>query len=79
MRWLLAFCAWALPQESETERILAEFRSARPAETQLGLFRHDWAPTFEAAKKRAAAERRPVFLVAVQNLNGYDNLYTGHC
>lgn len=66
-------------QDGEAERILEKFSRVKPAEKDLAFFAHDWAPSLAGAKARAAKEGRPVFLVVVGNLNGYDNLYTGRC
>jgi hypothetical protein len=66
-------------QGSESDRVLDRYRAARPSEAALAFYRHDWARNFDEAKARAAKEGKPIFLVTVSNLNGYDNLYTGHC
>jgi hypothetical protein len=65
--------------DAEADRILDRFRAARPADGQLSLYRNDWAPSLAEARERAGKEGRPIFLVCIGNLNGYDSLYTGHC
>ena len=73
-------CALALlAQEGETDRILRKVREARPSDDALAIYRHDWAPTWEEARSRAAKEGRPVFLVVNTNISGPTNFYTGHC
>jgi hypothetical protein len=67
------------PQESDVQRVTEKFRKALPTDEKLQIYRHDWAGSLEAAKARAAREGRPIFLVTVGNLNGYDNIYTGFC
>ncbi len=79
MRTLLALAGFLAVQDGGTAKILEKYSAARPAERELAFFRHDWEPSYEKAKERAAREGRPIFLVAISNLNGYDNLYTGHC
>ena len=66
-------------QDGEAERVLEKFARVKPGEKDLAFFAHDWAPSLAEAKTRAAKEGRPVFLIVLGNLNGYDNLYTGHC
>ena len=68
-----------LAQEGETDRILKKVREARPSDDALAIYRHDWAPTWEEARGRAAKEGRPIFLVVNTNISGPTNFYTGHC
>jgi hypothetical protein len=60
-------------------RVLEKFRSARPSDESLAVYRHDWAPTWEEARARAEKEKRPIFLVVNTNISGPTNFYTGHC
>ena len=71
--------ALLLQQESPADRILGKAAAARPREEALAFYRHDWAPSLKEAKARAAAERRPVFFVAVTNISGPDDVFSGHC
>ncbi len=68
--------ALALAQD---ERILEEYRKAKPTERELAFYTHDWAPDLKAAKERAAKEGRPVMLLYVTNITGPDDVFTGHC
>lgn len=61
------------------ERVLEKVRAARPTDEALAIYRHDWAPTWEEARTRAAKEKRPIFLVVNTNITGPTNFYTGHC
>ena len=68
-----------LPQmpHGDVQRILDKYQAAVPGAKELGLFGLDWAPTLQAAKEKAAKEKRPILLMVVRNK--YGNLYTGHC
>jgi hypothetical protein len=79
MKILLMLAGLLALQDDGVSKILEKHKAARPADKDLLFVRHDWEPSYEKAKARAAKEGRPVFLVVISNLNGYDNLYTGHC
>ena len=66
-------------QDDGSAGIVEKYKAARPADSDLAFYRHDWEPSYAKAKERAAREGRPIFLAVVGNLNGYDNLYTGRC
>jgi hypothetical protein len=61
----------------DVKSTLEKFRSVRPQEADLALYRLDWVPTLKAAKEKAAKEGRPVFLIVVTN--SFGDLYSGHC
>jgi hypothetical protein len=61
----------------DVKGVLDHFKSVRPREADLALYRLDWMPTLKAAKEKAAKERRPIFLVLVTN--SFGDLYSGHC
>ena len=77
MRILLP--ALLLAQVGTVERILEKARAERPSDESLAFYRHDWAPSLKEAKARAAKENRPVFFIAVTNISGPDDVFTGHC
>jgi hypothetical protein len=64
---------------TQPEDILRAYAAARPADHELGVFRLDWADSFNDAKARAAKEKRPVFLVCTTQLKDAGNLRDGHC
>jgi hypothetical protein len=64
---------------AQSERILEEYRKAKPTDAELSFYQHDWAPDLASAKVRAAKEGRPVFLLYVTNISGPDDVFTGHC
>lgn len=67
----------AAAQDESAKRILDKARSLRPGEKELHLFQLDWASSFKEASRRAAKEKRPVFLVV--NYAQYGDLKRGHC
>jgi RNA polymerase sigma factor (sigma-70 family) len=67
----------AAAKDADVERVLDQFRAARPDPNALAIFQLDWVPTLAEAKDKAAWERRPILLAVVTN--SYGNLYTGHC
>ena len=75
----MLFAALLLAQDPSAARILEKAAAARPTDEALAFYRHDWAPSLKEAKARAAAENRPVFFVAVTNISGPDDVFTGHC
>ena len=62
---------------SEARGIEERFKALRPADRELAIFGLDWESDLEAAKARAAKERRPIFLIVVRN--SYGNMFSGHC
>ena len=62
---------------NDVKSVLDNFHSVRPQAADLALYQLDWMPTLKAAKKKAARERRPIFLVVVTN--SFGDLYSGHC
>lgn len=59
------------------QSVLDEYRAVRPTAKDLAIYELDWAPTLEAAKQRAAKEKRPVLLIVVTN--SFGDMYSGHC
>ena len=57
--------------------ILEKYRALRPLADDLTLFRLDWLPTLEEAKRKDGREKRPILLIVVRN--GYGDLFSGHC
>ena len=67
----------ALAQDRAADEARRKYEAARPSESELAMYKLDWAATLEEAQTRAAKERRPVFLVVIHAK--YGNLFTGHC
>jgi hypothetical protein len=59
------------------QKVLDQYRSFRPDEKDLAIFRLDWVPTLKDAREKAAREERPIFLLVVTN--SFGNLHSGHC
>ena len=72
---LLALSAFA--QSPAAKEALEQFDRLRPGDEDLAMYRLDWAPSFEAAQKRAAKEKRPVLLVVIHAK--YGDMISGHC
>jgi hypothetical protein len=81
--FLLAFLAacWAVgalgADRNDAEAVLKKYQSIRPTSTDLAIYSLDWAPTLNAALKKAAREERPILLVVVTN--SFGNITSGHC
>lgn len=73
---LLLAAAW-ITQDGEVARVLEKHRAARPAESEIRIYRLSWMATLKEARERAAKEDRPIFLMVCTN--SYGNLFTGHC
>jgi hypothetical protein len=73
----LLAASYSLGQAADVQEVLRQFNAVRPAESELALYRLDWAPTLKEAMTRAANEHRPIFLIIVTN--SFGNIYTGHC
>lgn len=65
--------------DTDTGRILAAYQAARPSDADLGIYRLDWADSLQAAKTRAAKEKRPIFFVSTMQLKDAGDLRGGHC
>lgn len=74
---MMTVCLWAVLQHGDADAILKKVEAARPTKKELALYALDWVDSFEAAKKKAARDRRPILLLYVQNEHG--GLFTGHC
>ncbi|MBI2923927.1 MAG: hypothetical protein HYY18_22945 [Planctomycetes bacterium] len=64
-------------QSPPAKDTLERFRQLRPGDEDLAMYRLDWAPSFEAAQRRAAKEKRPVLLVVIHAK--YGDMISGHC
>jgi hypothetical protein len=73
----LATGAAARAQNDEADAILERFDAIRPSEKDLAMYRLDWAPSLEEARKRASKEKRPILLVIIHAQ--YGDLTSGHC
>ena len=62
---------------NDVKSVLDKIQSMRPQAADLALYQLDWMPTLNAAKKKAAKEERPIFLVVVTN--SFGDQYSGHC
>ncbi len=79
-RFSLALClALPLLQDAAAQGIMEAFNAARPSDTDLGVFKLDWADCLKDAKARAAKEKRPIFFVGTTQLKDAGNLRDGHC
>jgi len=76
MLCLLLAAAW-IPQDGEVARVLEKHKAARPAESEIRIYRLSWMPSLKEARERAAKEDRPIFLLVCTN--SYGNMFTGHC
>jgi hypothetical protein len=76
-----AALAWATlaaaAPEDEAERILERYEELRPTETDLVMYRLDWAASLDDALKRSKKEERPVLLVIIHAR--YGDIASGHC
>ena len=64
-------------QTDEARRALDHYRTLKPADDELAMYRLDWVSSLEAAKRRAAEENRPILVIAVHAR--YGDLFSGHC
>jgi hypothetical protein len=78
MRLLLAALVLSA-QDDEVARLQKKVQAARPTEAELSYYSHNWAPSLKEARERAAKEKRPIFFIAVTNITGPDNVFSGHC
>ncbi len=72
---LLSIAASA--EDQAVKKALARYRDLRPSDEDLVMYRLDWEPDYDAALRRAAKEKRPVFVVVIYAK--YGELYSGHC
>ncbi len=72
---LLSLAASA--EDAAVRKALARYSELRPSDDDLVMYRLDWEPDYDAALKRAAKEKRPVFVVVIYAK--YGEFYTGHC
>ncbi len=77
MRTLLL--ALFILQDADVDRITKKAQAAKPTDDDLAFYSLNWAPTLKDARERAAKEKRPIFVIAVTNITGPDNVFTGHC
>ena len=86
MRWLkpaaalafaLAAATSAYAQSDEAKHALADFKSLRPTDDDLVMYRLDWAASFKAGQERAAKEKKPLFVIVIHAR--YGECFTGHC
>ena len=63
----------------EIRRVLDAYEAARPGESDLGVFKLDWADSLKDARQRAAREKRPIFFVSITQLKDAGDLRGGHC
>lgn len=67
----------ALAQDVGAKQILARYRTIRPDDDSLAMYRLDWAESLELALERSAKEHRPIFLVIIHAK--YGDISAGHC
>ena len=63
----------------EIRRVLDAYEAARPGESDLGVFKLDWADSLKDARERAVREKRPIFFVSTTQLKDAGDLRGGHC
>ena len=56
---LLSLSSTSRAGDEDSRSILQEYLLARPTEADLAIYRLDWAPDLEEARRRAAEEGRP--------------------
>lgn len=61
---------------ADVQRIVDQYRAARPDAKDLAWFSLDWAVSLKEAKERAVQEQRPILFL---HTNGRGNLYCGFC
>ena len=74
---LLTASMSALAQDTVAKQILARFRTIRPDDESLAMYRLDWAESLESALERSSKEHRPIFLVIIHAK--YGDISAGHC
>jgi hypothetical protein len=74
---LLTAMSISVAQDEGAKQILARFDAIRPSANELAMYRLDWAESLDNALQRAAAERRPVFLIVIHAK--YGDVTSGHC
>ena len=67
----------ALAQDTVAKQILARFRTIRPDDESLAMYRLDWAESLESALERSSKGHRPIFLVIIHAK--YGDISAGHC
>lgn len=68
-----------IASDGDVQRILRAYQTALPAESDLGVFKLDWAASLADAKARAAKEGRPILFVSTVQTKDAGNLRNGHC
>jgi len=68
---------WSFSQDARTQHVLDRYERLRPDAGELAMYRLDWSGSLSAARRRAAAEGRPVALVIIHAK--YGNILSGHC
>ena len=76
---LLLSAAVAQAEDQNIRTTLDRYSSFRPSPATLRFYQHDWAMSLAEARSRARKERRPIFFVAITNISGPTNFFTGHC
>lgn len=66
-------------QDDDVERIRRRYRELSPTGEDLRFYRHDWVRSLDEALRRAEQERRPIFLLAITNISGPTDFFSGHC
>ncbi len=79
MTTLLALATAFAVQDDSVGKILEQYRSYRPAEKELAIWRIDWIPDFAKAQSKAEREGRPLIFIWNNNITGPESLYSGHC
>jgi hypothetical protein len=73
----IAMPTLATAQDETAKSVLGQYEEFRPSDAKLAMYELDWAPTLEAAKTRAAREKRPILLVVIHAQ--YGDIHAGHC
>ncbi len=67
----------ASAEDPAVKKALARYGELRPSDDDLVMYRLDWESDYDAALRRAAKEKKPVFVVVIYAK--YGELYSGHC
>ena len=66
-----------LANDLSVRQLLEKYRTMRPEDDELAMYRLDWEASLPAAQQRALLENRPVCLVVIHAR--YGDITSGHC
>lgn len=74
---LLGLIGQTASVDAGVERIRADFRSLRPSDADLMIYRLAWTTPYSEARTKALKEKAPMAVVVVRN--GHGDTFTGFC